>query len=172
MANFKEPEFQTDMIDSLVMEQSRVKTLKALASSYIRVNQHGKSIEHDPWAADFIKGKGSGLIFLLHGKPGVGKTATAGKSDVSETHLSRQMLISSHTESIAEFTRRPLMSLTTSDIGTNPDSVEANLTRSFKTARSWGAVLLIDEADVFMERRSSHDLQRNSLVAGESSHLS
>jgi hypothetical protein len=32
----------------------------------------------EPWAADFIKGKGHGLIFLLHGRPGVGKTCTAG----------------------------------------------------------------------------------------------
>lgn len=59
------------------------------------------------------------------------------------------------------------MVLTSSDIGTTPDEVEANLTRQFKTARSWGAVLLIDEADVFMERRSTADLIRNSLVAGK-----
>jgi hypothetical protein len=26
------------------------------------------------WAADFIKGKGDGQIFLLHGGPGVGKS--------------------------------------------------------------------------------------------------
>lgn len=63
------------------------------------------------------------------------------------------------------------MSLNTTDIGTNPNFVEQNLTSSFKTARSWGAVLLIDEADIFMERRSSQDLQRNSLVAGESRYL-
>ena len=27
---------------------------------------------------DLIKGKGKGMIFLLHGEPGVGKTLTAG----------------------------------------------------------------------------------------------
>lgn len=59
------------------------------------------------------------------------------------------------------------MVLTSSDIGTDPESIEANLTRNFKTAKSWGAVLLIDEADVFMERRSTADLVRNSLVAGK-----
>jgi len=58
------------------------------------------------------------------------------------------------------------MIITSSDIGTSPDRVEANLTRIFKTAVSWDAVLLIDEADVFMERRSITDLTRNSLVAG------
>jgi hypothetical protein len=58
------------------------------------------------------------------------------------------------------------MVLTSSDIGTDPNEIEANLTKHFKRARSWGAVLLIDEADVFMERRSTADLTRNSLVAG------
>jgi pheromone shutdown protein TraB len=59
------------------------------------------------------------------------------------------------------------MVLTMSDIGTNPKDVESNLTRSFKTATSWGAVLLIDEADVFMARRSIEDLARSSLVASK-----
>jgi signal recognition particle GTPase len=31
------------------------------------------------WSADFVEGKGEGLTILLHGKPGVGKTYTAGK---------------------------------------------------------------------------------------------
>lgn len=79
MKNFHEPKFDGSIIDTLVMDAARIKVLKALASSYIRVNQRGKRMEHDPWAADFIQGKGSGLIFLLHGKPGVGKTVTAGE---------------------------------------------------------------------------------------------
>jgi SpoVK/Ycf46/Vps4 family AAA+-type ATPase len=58
------------------------------------------------------------------------------------------------------------MVLTASDVGTEPKEVEANLTAHFKRAKSWGAVLLIDEADIFMERRSTIDLVRNSLVAG------
>jgi SpoVK/Ycf46/Vps4 family AAA+-type ATPase len=64
------------------------------------------------------------------------------------------------------------MVLTSSDIGTFPHEVEDNLMRHFKRARSWGAVLVIDEADIFMERRSTADLNRNSLVAGTSSQLS
>jgi hypothetical protein len=58
------------------------------------------------------------------------------------------------------------MVLTSSDIGTDPESVENVLMKEFKTASNWGAVLLIDEADVFMERRSTNDLNRNCLVAG------
>ena len=73
-------------------------------------------------------------------------------------------------ECVAEFTGQPLMILTCSDIGTNPEEIERNLTKNFKMAQSWGAVLLIDEADVFMERRSTADLTRNSLVAGKGWH--
>jgi SpoVK/Ycf46/Vps4 family AAA+-type ATPase len=59
------------------------------------------------------------------------------------------------------------MTLTSSDIGTNPVDVEANLAHNFQKAKRWGAVILIDEADVFMERRTSTDLERNALVAGK-----
>jgi hypothetical protein len=58
------------------------------------------------------------------------------------------------------------MVLTSSDIGSNPERIESILSERFIRASSWGAVLLIDEADVFMEKRSSNDLKRNSLVAG------
>lgn len=78
----------------------------------------------------------------------------------------RIFLLTIAAECIAEYIKRPLMTLSCSDIGTDPNVVEDNLIRNFKTARSWDAVLLIDEADVFMERRSTSDLQRNSLVAG------
>ncbi|KAI0099050.1 P-loop containing nucleoside triphosphate hydrolase protein [Nemania sp. FL0031] len=144
--DFSEPRFDEDLIEHLVMEPQRKMTLKALAKSFARSDKNGERLEGEPWTADFIQGKGHGLIFLLHGRPGVGKTYTA--------------------ECIAAFTKRPLMVLTSSDIGTNPSEIEVNLTYYFKAAKSWGAVLLIDEADVFMERRSTADLVRNSLVAG------
>ncbi|KFY59939.1 hypothetical protein V496_05480 [Pseudogymnoascus sp. VKM F-4515 (FW-2607)] len=144
--SLQEPKFEQDMIDKLVMDAARIKILKALASSYIREDKHGVKSTLPPWSADFIQGKGQGQIILLHGRPGVGKTCTA--------------------ECIAEYTKRPLMVLTSSDIGANPEKIEHILSDRFKTASTWGAVLLIDEADVFMERRSSNDLNRNSLVAG------
>lgn len=68
------------MIESLVTkDQSRIDFLKALAKSFARENSSGDRIMKEPWSADYVIGKGSGLIFLLHGKPGVGKTYTAGK---------------------------------------------------------------------------------------------
>lgn len=81
VASFHEPTFEEDMIDKLVMNSTRIKTLKALAGSYIRQDIHGNSLKTDPWNADFIQGKGQGKIILLHGKPGVGKTCTAGEQN-------------------------------------------------------------------------------------------
>ena len=66
------------MIDTLVMEDERRRLIKALAKNY-QTDSSGPSA-HKPWAADFVAGKGEGKIFLLHGKPGVGKTYTAGTS--------------------------------------------------------------------------------------------
>lgn len=161
------------MINNLVMDQERKATLKALSLSFARRNQQGDALTRDMWSADFVKGKGSGLIFLLHGRPGIGKTYTAGRPPISliariphvSTYINQSDFLP---ECISAFTRRPLMILTSSDIGTDAANVENNLAKHFRTAKSWGVVLLIDEADVFMERRTSSDLVRNSLVAGES----
>lgn len=44
--------------------------------------------------------------------------------------------------------------------------MEKNLSKWFLLAESWGAVMLLDEADVWLERRMISDLKRNTLVAG------
>ena len=66
---------------------------------------------------------------------------------------------------MAEFTSRPLLSLTCGDIGTNEFYVEEALSKWFKLAEIWGAVMLIDEADVYLERREVNELDRNGLVS-------
>lgn len=51
------------------------------------------------------------------------------------------------------------------ELGTDPRVLEPTLSRILDLAHTWGAVLLLDEADVFLERRSIHDLHRNALVS-------
>lgn len=46
--------------------------------------------------------------------------------------------------------------------------MESQLSNWFRLAEKWGAVMLIDEADVYLEQRSKTDLHRNSLVSGRS----
>ena len=94
---------------------------------------------------DLIPGKGKGLIILLHVEPGVGKTSTA--------------------ESVAAHTNRPLFQITCGDIGETAQSVEYSLENNFQSAHKWGCILLLDEADVFLQRRNKTDLVRNSVVS-------
>jgi hypothetical protein len=79
VSEFTTPSFRRDMIESLVMDEEKLRTLKSLAESFARIDQSGKALSEAPWAADYVQAKGNGLIFLLHGAPGVGKTFTAGK---------------------------------------------------------------------------------------------
>jgi len=54
------------------------------------------------------------------------------------------------------------------DIGMDPETVQVNLERMFDLAGIWEAVLLIDEADVFLDARgkgNQTDLRRNGLVS-------
>lgn len=94
---------------------------------------------------DTIDGKGNGLIILLHGGPGTGKTFTA--------------------ESVAEMAEKPLFRVTCGDIGTKPEEVEKYLESVLHLGKNWGCVVLLDEADVFLEQRTLTDLERNALVS-------
>lgn len=129
--NLRAAQYHPGILDTLVMKPERINMLKALSKNYVRPDDDKSGRPKEFWSADFIKGKGKSQIILLHGKPGVGKTYTA--------------------ECIAEHTKRPLMSLTCADIGTNPEEVEENLAYHFTAARDWGAFVLIDEADIYME---------------------
>jgi AAA+ superfamily predicted ATPase len=51
------------------------------------------------------------------------------------------------------------------DLGTDPRTLEKELQNILDIAHSWGALLLLDEADVFLEKRSIHDIHRNALVS-------
>ncbi|KAI1504177.1 hypothetical protein F5X99DRAFT_372745 [Biscogniauxia marginata] len=143
VANCSSPRVNTRAIQSLVMPAERKTLIEALVQRFS--NNSTTTGAAKPWRADYMENKGEGQIFLLHGGPGVGKTFTA--------------------ECIAEYTGRALLSLTCGDIGTDEKRVEANLTKWFKLAEVWGAVMLIDEADVYLERRQITDLKRNSLVS-------
>ncbi|KAI8955849.1 hypothetical protein F4801DRAFT_586532 [Xylaria longipes] len=96
-------------------------------------------------AKDLIEGKGNGLILLLHGSPGTGKTLTA--------------------ESVAEIAEKPLYRVTCADIGTKAEEAEKYLESVLHLGKLWKCVVLLDEADVFLEQRSLEDLERNALVS-------
>jgi hypothetical protein len=141
----REPKIKTEAIESLVLPSDKQEMIKALVHKYTTSKKSSPGKSEATWAADPIPNKGEGQIFLLHGPPGAGKTFTA--------------------ECVSEFTSRPLLSLTCGDIGTDEFRVEENLSKWFKLAEIWGAVMLIDEADVYLERREVNELTRNGLVS-------
>jgi hypothetical protein len=68
---------------------------------------------------------------------------------------------------VAEYTRRPLLSITAADLGHDTDLLENNLLRFFRNADKWDAIVLLDEADIYLERRSTNELRRNSIVSSK-----
>ena len=50
-------------------------------------------------------------------------------------------------------------------MSSDAEVLERQLTNIFQTAHAWNALLLLDEADVFLQRRAELTLERNRLVA-------
>ncbi len=94
---------------------------------------------------DPISNKGEGCIFLCYGPPGTGKTLTA--------------------ESVAEKLHRPLWAVSASELGFEVAQLEQKLVQILDIASSWRAVLLLDEADIYLEKRASAgDPKRNAMT--------
>ncbi|KAL8703254.1 MAG: hypothetical protein Q9201_003560 [Fulgogasparrea decipioides] len=123
----------------LILKDDKKKIIRTLVETHAQMA--------DQRTPDLVEGKGNGLVILLHGPPGVGKSLTA--------------------ECVAKATSKPLLTVGVADIGTDSKTVEGKLDKLFSLAAEWDAVLLIDEADVFMEQRGSTDstLERNALVS-------
>lgn len=100
-------------------------------------------LAHNSTFADVIAGKGGGSVVLCTGAPGLGKTLTA--------------------EIYSEVAERPLYTVQCSQLGTEPDELEDNLLKCFARADRWRAILLLDEADVYIHPRGD-DLTQNAIV--------
>ncbi|KAI1172358.1 P-loop containing nucleoside triphosphate hydrolase protein [Nemania sp. FL0916] len=131
----------------LVIDKLTKDTILALVETHQNSDNVNLSNGNDASSVDLVQGKGKGLIILLHGEPGVGKTSTA--------------------ECVADYTKRPLFAVTCGDIGDNPRLVETNLERNFQLAHKWGCVLLLDEADIFLSKRDNNDITRNAIVSAQ-----
>lgn len=128
--------FNENAFGSLVLDEGHKKLIKACVETQ---RKYKNTFD------DIISGKGRGMIMLLAGRPGVGKTLTA--------------------ESVAEQMKVPLYMMSAGDLGLNPSGIEDALNTVMDMVAKWNAVLLLDEADVFLEARSTHDLERNKLVS-------
>ncbi|PHH90782.1 hypothetical protein CDD83_2673 [Cordyceps sp. RAO-2017] len=133
--NIRDVEWNREAFDLLVADKETKDLVRALVDNHCNIEK----------STDLIQGKGNGLFILLHGAPGTGKTLTA--------------------ETVAEIAERPLYRVTCGDIGTKAEDVEKYLETVMLLGKTWGCVVLLDEADVFLEERTLFDLQRNALVS-------
>jgi SpoVK/Ycf46/Vps4 family AAA+-type ATPase len=99
--------------------------------------------EMDVLMDDIIAGKSGGTTVLCAGPAGVGKTLTA--------------------EVYAEIIRRPLYRVHSGQLGLNVAAMETALKDVLTRAQRWGAVMLIDEADVYIRRRDDN-IATNAVV--------
>lgn len=93
---------------------------------------------------DLFSGRHGGMVIMANGPSGVGKTLTA--------------------EVFANDTKRPLYVLEMGELGTKAVEVEKRLDLIFSRAARWNAILLFDEADIFLTKRTEVDLERNAIV--------
>ncbi|KAK4083702.1 uncharacterized protein Triagg1_1364 [Trichoderma aggressivum f. europaeum] len=128
--------------DQLVLESGHKDMIISLITQHFKDKQ-AKAAQMEQ--VDIVRGKGKGLILLLHGAPGVGKTSTA--------------------EGVAERFQKPLFQITCGDLGVTARDVEKTLQTNFNLATKWGCILLLDEADVFLAQRDKTDFIRNGMVA-------
>ena len=72
---------------------------------------------------------------------------------------------------VAEEMKKPLYSMSAGELGSTAGEVEDQLHKVLELSTKWRAILLIDECDVFLEKRTTSDLERNKLVSGKTSFL-
>ncbi|KAJ5106985.1 ATPase AAA-type core [Penicillium angulare] len=135
-----EVEWKEDVWQSLIIADRQKLVLQSLVTSHVVSGN----------ARDQASQKGRGLVVLLHGTPGSGKTLTA--------------------ETAAEGTKRALMMTSLGELNKKIDSpwaFEYRLKLLLRYATEWEAVVLMDEADVFLEARddTGDNSKRNALVA-------
>lgn len=140
--------FNDSAYDDLVMPADTKALTECLVKEHLKEGKNrGRNVassKADTDRVNVIANKGEGCIFLCYGPPGTGKTLTA--------------------ESLSERLRRPLWSLSVFELGITPAALETMLVKVLDVVASWGAILLLDEADVYLERRSTQDLARNAMT--------
>lgn len=99
--------------------------------------------EMDMLMDDIVEGKSGGTTVLCAGPAGVGKTLTA--------------------EVYSEIIQRPLYRVHSGQLGLSVTEMELALKDTLTRAQRWGAIMLIDEADVYIKRRDDN-IAANAVV--------
>lgn len=152
-------EYAADALDNLILPGEHKSLLKALCDARKSEPLHRSARILDQ---DRLKTMQNSQVILLHGVPGAGKSFTVGMYNT----LILEDFFSHMTECVANYHRCPLIKLTARDLASEAQVIDETLRRYFKLASSWGAILLLDEADILLARRGRSDPVGSSVVAG------
>ncbi|KAI0445314.1 hypothetical protein F4803DRAFT_166543 [Xylaria telfairii] len=135
---------QDNALDQLVMKADDKKYVESALHAY----------QKDEWGKigdGMVRGNRGGLTILLHGNPGTGKTFTA--------------------ECLAAKYGIPLYKIICADLGTDLEVLEKRLQEICLRAANWKALLLLDEAEMFIQARHTQDLRQYAVVSTFLNHL-
>lgn len=126
--------FDDSAFDRIVLPDDYRNIVKSLVTNFYHTR-----------CSDFLNNGKRGMVFLLNGKPGTGKTLTA--------------------KSIAELIHKPVYAVGSGDLGSSAEIIDRNLQNIFSIVQDWDGIVLIDEADVFMAQRKEANITYNSCVS-------
>lgn len=123
---------------SLVLPDGEEENVKKLVLAL--ANSQSKKVDAN---SDVLQGRCRSVIMLLQGPPGVGKTLTA--------------------ECVAEVMKMPLYVLSARALGNTTARVEESLKSTLPLIAKWGALLFLEDADIFIQEPNPSDLRANEL---------
>lgn len=148
--------YDDELADKLVLPESHRHLIDALMGNLLKVARSSDDDENSDREEDddeeleserksnVLEAKALSTTILCLGPPGVGKTLTA--------------------ETYAEMVHRPLYEVQSGQLGMDAESVEENLTSIMDRALRLNMVLVLNEGDVFIQKRSNN-LEQNAVVS-------
>ncbi|KAF8598952.1 P-loop containing nucleoside triphosphate hydrolase protein [Ceratobasidium sp. AG-I] len=130
--------FDGQLFDRLLLSEEFKEVIKAQVETY--------ALNGDKLIPNLRGNKRGGMVMVLHGNPGTGKSLTA--------------------EAISEHLKLPLYKVATGELHNYSYELESQLRDHMMMAASWNAVVLIDEADIALEACDKEEFSKSSLVRG------
>lgn len=142
--NIKPYKYETTIANRLVLPPSHTRLIGALVKNLEALQIEDDDEDLEAIRSRIIQSKARSSVILCKGPAGTGKTLTA--------------------EVYTEMIERPLYEVQSGQIGVEPEVIEANLTQILRRSVRLNMPLLINEADVFIQRRGT-DMKQNAVVS-------
>lgn len=140
VGNMRPYEYDDKVQDRLILPETHRRLIKALVSNLDALRDESEG----PDKSKILKSKAGSSVILNYGPAGTGKTLSA--------------------EVYAETIHRPLYEVQCAQIGSDPESIESNLSKILERSLRLKMPLLINEADAFVGARGK-TIEQDAIVA-------